>query len=115
MAQPYNTLQATFTLEDLRRVQHLRLHEAAAAFNMGATQFKKLCRDIGVTRWPQRKVSVTTNVIRMRTSYKQAFAQLQSLDVLLQNCTAEMLKCKSVKQKSEVHSILVCSLMVYLN
>jgi hypothetical protein len=45
-------------MDDLRRVQHLRLHEAAAAFEMGATQFKRICRDVGLTRWPQRKVRI---------------------------------------------------------
>jgi hypothetical protein len=45
------------TIEDIHKVQHLRLYDAAASFHMGATQFKKLCRELGIPRWPQRKVS----------------------------------------------------------
>jgi hypothetical protein len=36
-------------------------------------------------------------------------AQLQSLDVLLENCKAEMLLCKSIKQKTEVRQCCALS------
>ena len=101
------------TLEDIQKVQHLRLCDAAATFHMGATQFKKVCRGLGITRWPQRKVCFFFCVVGVLNVFlfvpvkvltKLALSQLQSLDALLKHCKAEALCSSSERQKQQVQS-----------
>lgn len=43
-------------LTDLQAVYHLPISAAAKKFNIGLTLLKKRCRDLGLKRWPYRKL-----------------------------------------------------------
>ena len=46
----------SMTAETLREHFHLPLLAVAQKFGMCTTTFKKVCRRVGITRWPQRQV-----------------------------------------------------------
>jgi len=53
----------TFTLKELSKYFHLPINEAAAQLGVCATVLKKICRNNGVKRWPQRKIKSINNMI----------------------------------------------------
>eukprot|EP00741_Cyanophora_paradoxa_P011493 tig00020561_g11104.t1 len=44
------------TREAIAALFHLPVPEAARALSLGATTFKRLCREAGIARWPHRKL-----------------------------------------------------------
>jgi hypothetical protein len=46
----------TLTLGDLQAVYHLPISAAAKKFDIGLTLLKKRCRELGLKRWPYRKL-----------------------------------------------------------
>ena len=45
------------TLDEVLKVVHLRLDEAAKKCGLRATAFKKQCRKLGIDKWPSRQVN----------------------------------------------------------
>ena len=56
MAPSELAVLATLTFEVLRPHFHIPLARVATEFGVCATAFKKRCRDLGVRRWPFRKI-----------------------------------------------------------
>lgn len=54
--------QRTVDLEKLRSVSHLPQAAAAKTLGLGATRFKSLLRELGLTGWPYRMVSSIRNM-----------------------------------------------------
>ncbi|KAF0917899.1 hypothetical protein E2562_021624 [Oryza meyeriana var. granulata] len=49
--------------EDLRRYFYMPITKAAREMNVGLTVLKKRCRELGVTRWPHRKMKSLRSLI----------------------------------------------------
>lgn len=45
-----------FSREIISRYFHVPLHQAAKHLNVGLSDFKLQCRDVGILRWPYRKL-----------------------------------------------------------
>ena len=56
------------TLDMLREHFHQPLQSVASEFGMCITKFKKICRILGIVRWPQRKVLSFNNIIEQLES-----------------------------------------------
>ena len=50
---------AAVTGQTLREHFHLPLHTVAQKFGMCTTAFKKMCRRLGIAKWPHRQVGST--------------------------------------------------------
>jgi len=49
-------LLSAVTCQTLREHFHLPLHTVAVKFGMCTTAFKKMCRRLGIAKWPHRQV-----------------------------------------------------------
>ncbi|XP_078444242.1 protein RKD1-like [Wolffia australiana] len=47
---------AAMTFEEVAKYFYVPITEAAKQLNMGLTQLKKKCRELGIPRWPHRKM-----------------------------------------------------------
>ncbi|XP_052159469.1 uncharacterized protein LOC127776935 [Oryza glaberrima] len=79
--------------EDLRRYFYMPITKAAREMNVGLTVLKKRCRELGVARWPHRKMkslkSLILNVQEMGSKGMSAAAMRRELEAL-ENCCALM-------------------------
>ncbi|KAI0527446.1 hypothetical protein KFK09_003047 [Dendrobium nobile] len=50
-------------LEEIRAYFHMPITKAAMEMNIGLTVLKKRCRDVGITRWPHRKLKSLITLI----------------------------------------------------
>ncbi|XP_020700072.1 protein RKD2-like [Dendrobium catenatum] len=50
-------------LEEIRAYFHMPITKAAMEMNIGLTVLKKRCRDLGITRWPHRKLKSLNTLI----------------------------------------------------
>ncbi|KAH0468696.1 hypothetical protein IEQ34_001928 [Dendrobium chrysotoxum] len=50
-------------LEEIRAYFHMPITKAAMEMNIGLTVLKKRCRDVGITRWPHRKLKSLNTLI----------------------------------------------------
>ena len=71
VAPTHASERKTLTLEHFSAVFHLTVPEAAAALGIGSTQLKKRCRQLGIARWPGRRL----NSIRAMAEFAMAEAQ----------------------------------------
>ena len=53
----------TLSLEELSPYFHLPINDAATELGICSTALKKICRSIGVKRWPHRKIKSLDNMI----------------------------------------------------
>ncbi|PKU67451.1 Protein RKD4 [Dendrobium catenatum] len=50
-------------LKEIRAYFHMPITKAAMEMNIGLTVLKKRCRDVGITRWPHRKLKSLITLI----------------------------------------------------
>jgi len=58
---PNQVTSNAVTRLDIAELFHLPADDAATSFGMAPTAFKKLCRSLGIKRWPYRKVMAAQN------------------------------------------------------
>ncbi|ESQ34920.1 hypothetical protein EUTSA_v10009845mg [Eutrema salsugineum] len=53
----------TFSIETLSLYYNMPITQAAKELNIGLTHLKKTCRELGIQRWPHRKITSLNNLI----------------------------------------------------
>lgn len=54
------------TFEELKNLFHLAIAEAAEELGICETMLKKRCRNLGIKRWPQKKINSINNIIHYK-------------------------------------------------
>ena len=75
--------------EDLEALFHLPLAEAAKVMGKGLTCFKKLCRSVGIARWPFRQVK-SLDILMKQTSDRFASAHTTGQEVQVKASTTSV-------------------------
>ena len=57
--------------EHLARLFHLKRKHACMNLNCGATQFKKICREHNIKRWPSRQIAPLRKYILLLVKLKE--------------------------------------------
>ncbi|CAM0881377.1 unnamed protein product [Alopecurus aequalis] len=76
--------------EELRKYFYMPITKAAREMNVGLTVLKKRCRELGVARWPHRKMkslrSLILNIQEMRKGAMSSVEVKQELEALERYC-----------------------------
>eukprot|EP00741_Cyanophora_paradoxa_P000844 tig00000444_g815.t1 len=68
------------SLEDLKRFMHLPINEAAPALGVCVTLLKKRVRELGVSRWPGRRIGCLEKIVGQLQAVLDAEVQFPRLD-----------------------------------
>lgn len=83
------------TGQSLREHFHLPLHTVAQKLGMCTTAFKKMCRRLGISKWPHRQVTFSTSLICVDEGWKRPFGNEGLVAAVLRplaHCSAPRLK-----------------------
>ncbi|XP_031405951.1 protein RKD1-like [Punica granatum] len=59
-----DSIRTTITRETIARYFYMPITEAAKELNIGVTLLKKRCRELGISRWPHRKLMSIESLIK---------------------------------------------------
>lgn len=76
----------TITLTDLQDVYHLPISSAAKKFDIGLTLLKKRCRELGLRRWPYRKLKSMDKLLQSIESVDGQDPQVRTSTVIVAYC-----------------------------
>lgn len=66
--------EKVITFEDVSRYFYMPITQAAKELNVGLTLLKKKCRELGIPRWPHRKMKSLQTLIKNVQVIHQSFS-----------------------------------------
>lgn len=66
--------EKVMTFEDVSRYFYMPITQAAKELNVGLTLLKKKCRELGIPRWPHRKMKSLQTLIKNVQVIHQSFS-----------------------------------------
>ena len=72
-------------IDDLSHLFHLPINEAAKELDICTSVLKKICRKLGIKRWPHRKIKSLDRIIESITNDQEAESFRKKRELLLKN------------------------------
>lgn len=92
----------TITLTDLQDVYHLPISNAAKKFDIGLTLLKKRCRELGLRRWPYRKLKSMDKLLQSIESVDGQDPQVRASNIIAAYCCrGSVISVRSILRKHE--------------